>query len=388
MSKIYMYAHGGSGNHGCEAIVRSTVGMLKDKLNKEMVLISAKPQEDKKYGIDKLCNILLDKEPYSKNSLAFLKAYLTLKLTKDYIPMDKMEYKTTFDNIDNGDIALSIGGDNYCYKNVAVYGMMHDMLLKRGARTVLWGCSVEPKLTKDEKIAKDLARYSLICARESISYEALKKVNPNTVLVSDPAFLLNAKECALPEGFKVNNTLGLNLSPMAMDLETSKGIALENYKNLISYIIENTDMQVALIPHVIWAGGDDREPLEKLYDMFKDTGRVVLVEDHSCEEQKYIISKCRFFIGARTHATIAAYSTCVPTLVLGYSIKSRGIARDIFGSEDNYVLPVQNLENSHMLTNAFKWIMGREDEIKKHLVDFMPSYKEKADASKYILELK
>ena len=388
MSKIYMYAHGGSGNHGCEAIVRSTVGMLKDKLNKEMVLISAKPQEDKKYGIDKLCNILLDKEPYSKNSLAFLKAYLTLKLTKDYIPMDKMEYKTTFDNIDNGDIALSIGGDNYCYKNVAVYGMMHDMLLKRGARTVLWGCSVEPKLTKDEKIAKDLARYSLICARESISYEALKKVNPNTVLVSDPAFLLNAKECALPEGFKVNNTLGLNLSPMAMDLETSKGIALENYKNLISYIIENTDMQVALIPHVIWAGGDDREPLKKLYDMFKDTGRVVLVEDHSCEEQKYIISKCRFFIGARTHATIAAYSTCVPTLVLGYSIKSRGIARDIFGSEDNYVLPVQNLENSHMLTNAFKWIMGREDEIKKHLVDFMPSYKEKADASKYILELK
>ena len=30
MSKIFMYAHGGSENHGCEAIVRSTYDMLDD----------------------------------------------------------------------------------------------------------------------------------------------------------------------------------------------------------------------------------------------------------------------------------------------------------------------------------------------------------------------
>ena len=30
MNKIYMYAHGGSGNHGCEAIVRSTLKILND----------------------------------------------------------------------------------------------------------------------------------------------------------------------------------------------------------------------------------------------------------------------------------------------------------------------------------------------------------------------
>ena len=30
MSNIYLYAHGGSGNHGCEAIVRSTLDLLKD----------------------------------------------------------------------------------------------------------------------------------------------------------------------------------------------------------------------------------------------------------------------------------------------------------------------------------------------------------------------
>jgi colanic acid/amylovoran biosynthesis protein len=62
------------------------------------------------------------------------------------------------------------------------------------------------------------------------------------------------------------------------------------------------------------------------------------------------------FVGARTHATIAAYSSCVPTLVVGYSVKARGIARDIFGSEENMVIPVQSLEHEDDLVNAFKYI--------------------------------
>ena len=31
MSRIFLYAHGGSGNHGCEAIVRSTIKILKNQ---------------------------------------------------------------------------------------------------------------------------------------------------------------------------------------------------------------------------------------------------------------------------------------------------------------------------------------------------------------------
>ncbi len=84
------------------------------------------------------------------------------------------------------------------------------------------------------------------------------------------------------------------------------------------------------------------------------------------------------FRGARTHATIAAYSTCVPTLVVGYSVKARGIARDIFGSEDNMVIPVQSLEHEDDLVNAFKYIQENESNIRQHLQNFMPSYIEKA----------
>lgn len=375
MKRIFLYAHGGSGNHGCEAIVRSTINLLGQE---GVTLISSRPEEDTYYGIDKLCNIIKDRSSkLNKKSLAFIKAYLSLKLKGDYIPMDKLWYAESFSNIKKGDIALSIGGDNYCYADVKKYVMLHDMLKDRGAQTVLWGCSVEPDVIANPEIAADLARYDLITARETISYEALKKVNPNTVLVADPAFTMNPEETELPKGFAVGNTVGINLSPMAIERETSKGIAYENFKNLIKHILDNTDMQVALIPHVIWEEGDDRIPLSRLYEEFKETGRVVIVEDHNSCQLKYIISKCRFFVGARTHSTIAAYSNFVPTLVLGYSVKARGIAEDIFGTHENYVVPVQHLKNENDITNAFSYICNNEKQIKDKLMYYTTEWKQK-----------
>ena len=59
------------------------------------------------------------------------------------------------------------------------------------------------------------------------------------------------------------------------------------------------------------------------------------------------------FVGCRTHSTIAAYSTCVPTLVVGYSIKSRGIAKDLFGDYKDLVIPIEDLENGVDLVEKF-----------------------------------
>ena len=95
------------------------------------------------------------------------------------------------------------------------------------------------------------------------------------------------------------------------------------------------------------------------------------------------------FIGARTHATIAAYSSCVPTLVLGYSVKSRGIAKDLFGTEEHYVLPVQNLENADDLAKAFCWMYNNENQVRTYLQEIMPGYIQSAYlAVKAIAELR
>lgn len=367
MKNLFMYAHGGSGNHGCEAIVRSTLGLFRDEDNLHITLISKTPEEDRTYGIDQLCTVIPEQIPYPRCTPSFLSAYLRLKLKNNYVPLDKLNYKKAFDNIRRGDIALSIGGDNYCYADAHCYTMMNDMLLQRGAKTVLWGCSIEPEILKQPAFAKDIARYSLITARESISYEALRNVNPNTVLLRDPAFTLKYPDTALPAGFLDGNMVGINLSPLVIEKETVPGLVMENYQKLIDHILAETNMGVALIPHVVWETGDDRRPLQQLYQKYKHTERVLLIEDQNCMQLKGIISRCRFFIGARTHATIAAYSTGVPTLVVGYSVKARGIARDLFGTEEGYVLPAQSLKTENELLLAFRVLMLKEDSIRQML---------------------
>lgn len=129
---------------------------------------------------------------------------------------------------------------------------------------------------------------------------------------------------------------------------------------------------------MIWERNDDRGPIHALYEEFKETGRVVELSDGSCEELKGDIGRCRFFVGARTHATIAAYSQGVPTLVVGYSVKARGIARDLFGTQEHYVLPVQSLKRPEDLVEGFSWLSSHEREIKSRLEAVMPEYQRQA----------
>lgn len=369
---INLYYHCGSANHGCEAIVRSTAKML----NTQLTLWSTAPNADIAYGVNGIVNVVEDtKRPPTGARLFEFKVHH--KLTgSDYL-YTKFEHEDFFSSIRPGDICFSIGGDNYCYGGKEYLGYYNRLIHEKGGKTVLWGCSFEPS-EMDIATAKDIGRYDLITARESISYEALKAVNPNTVLVADPAFALDSVELPLPESWQPENTIGINVSPLVMQCEKSDGIAYEAYRSLIAHILITTDMTVALIPHVVVETNDDRIPLRNLYEEFSSTGRVLLIKDHNCCELKGYISRCRMFIGARTHATIAAYSTCVPTLILGYSVKSKGIARDIFGTEEHYVLPVQEMRDPDELAGCFDWLSSNEESIRSHLKREMPEYIQRA----------
>ena len=201
---------------------------------------------------------------------------------------------------------------------------------------------------------------------------------PRIVQIPDPAFTLGYVRKKVPDGFWKGNTVGVNVSPLIQKSESVPGITIKCYEELIEWIIEHTDMQIALIPHVVWKSNDDRKPLSELYEKYKSTERLVQIPDGSCEELKGYISQCRFFVGARTHATIAAYSTCVPTLVVGYSVKAAGIAQDLFGSQEHYVLPVQSLKDPQDLVCEFQWLMEQENSIREHLQKKIPDYQEQA----------
>ncbi|MCR5344051.1 MAG: polysaccharide pyruvyl transferase family protein [Butyrivibrio sp.] len=399
--QLLFYMHAGSGNHGCEAIADATLEALTEECRNENyippVIITNNKEQDMKYGLgDRVskgqCSIIEERH-IAEDLIPHVMYYAYRKVTGDAVSFLRYQFKDVLKKASQykNPIAVSIGGDNYCYPEmVNDLKLAHEAFLEKGMSSILMGCSVEPDTVKDLK--DDLLKFDLITVRESISYKGMIDggiPEDKVKLCPDPAFMLPVKKGSLPQGFVKGNTIGLNVSPMVQGKEASPGITMENYRNLIRHILNDIEgSKVLLVPHVVWKSNDDRQPLTKLYEEFKDTGKVILAEDASAEELKGLISECRFFIGARTHSTIAAYSTCVPTLVLGYSVKSRGIATDLFGTDENYVVPVQKLTSDKDLVEAFDFILKNEDGIRERLQEIMPEYsKRAADNARYIKEL-
>lgn len=378
--KYVLYMHGGSGNHGCEAIVRTTAKLLGGPEN--VKLWSLAKQEDVRYGAAEGVEEIVLSEQLKKFSPGYFEAQLRRRLLGQQDANMKVFLRQQF----RDNVAVSVGGDNYCYPWSAKQAVELNREIRKHCRaTVLWGCSVDPEAVTPE-VREDLAKYDLITAREAISYELLKAINPNTVLVADPAFTLARRDLPLPEGFAEHHTVGINVSPLIMKYGTEGQLILENYEHLIRHILENTQMHVCLIPHVVWEQNDDREPCRALFEKFRDSGRVCMAPDCNATELKGFIARCRFLVAARTHASIAGYSSCVPTLVLGYSVKSRGIARDLFGTEKVYVLPVQALKSGHDLAEAFRRMAQQEHEIRTALEEVMPRYRQRAEDAVRIMK--
>ena len=375
--KVALYAHAGSGNHGCEALANTICKLVKRPVR----LVTNSVAEDEKYSLKGMCEIVPEKN-VAHNKLIHIAYYGWRMVTKDKESFLRYRFKNILGK-NSCKWNISIGGDNYCY-DIMIKDLIlaNSMLNRNGGKTILLGCSIEPELLDREDIKKDMKQYAAVFARESITYEALKKAGvENLYLYPDSAFTLDTKKLPLPDGFLEGNTVGINISPMIVENEKEAGITMKNYRALIQYILDNTDMSVALIPHVVWDRNNDRKTIEQLYQYFKEEKRVVKLNDHSCEELKGYIARCRFFIGARTHATIAAYSSQVPTLVVGYSVKAKGIAKDLFGTYENYVVPVQCLETEEQLLAAFRWMYEREETFKKELAKVMPEYIKKAEAA-------
>lgn len=370
MNKSFLlYGHGGSYNHGAEAIVKSTVDVIKKRYPDSKVILSTHfKEQDIEFSmpVNEYCQRDMKYVELDKNSLRKGN-------------FDSLIYKPTLEQINGNTVCLSVGGDNYCYDNWRKWKAIHERAIQTGARSILWSCSIEPAMIDDEMLDV-LKSHHLITARESITYNALKDRGLDNIrLCSDVAFLLEPKEYTLPENFLIGNTVGINISPLIVRREKTEGIVVKNVEKLINLVINKTDMNIALIPHVLMPMDNDLEILEEIYNKIENKKRICFVNKNiSAAEYKYIISNCRLGVFARTHASIAAYSTFVPTMVIGYSVKSKGIGKDL-GLED-FVLPIDKLHNDYCMISIFEELINNEQNIKKILADQMPSYKERAMA--------
>ena len=374
--RFFFPSHFDGGNRGCEAISKATAIILSEPKDR-LVALCGNVVLDSQLGLGKY--VSLKKEvPLRLFDRIRNKLIRVFHLPYELVQYD--QYTRFLDRMKMGDVMISTGGDLLCYNN-SIVSRTNDYASSLGFKTILWGCSMGPENLTEEK-ESTLRKFSLIYARESLSYNFFLSLGlKNVCLFPDPAFVLKPELCGMPDLFTHSEVIGINLSSFSLGGYTLDSPFGHEVIRLVEYILEETKYSILLVPHVVWDSPkthqDDRIVSALIKERFSSQTRISILDINNLNycQIRYVISKCKFFIGSRTHAVISAYSTCVPTIALSYSIKSKGIAKDLG-------LPIELIVNSNsgekgVLINSVKFLFTHEEEIRQQLETVMPEYSQR-----------
>jgi len=151
-----------------------------------------------------------------------------------------------------------------------------------------------------------------------------------------------------PAAFEIRRpgTIGVNINALmyhggygGRDLFSLKLDYRSFVDQLIQQLLDHTQANIVLIPHVFAPAGDpesDNEISAQVCLRFAATagGRLgSLVGEYDQHELKAIIGTLDFFIGSRMHSCIAALSQGIPCVGVAYSMKFAGVFETV-GVED------------------------------------------------------
>ncbi|MFC5701782.1 polysaccharide pyruvyl transferase family protein [Cohnella faecalis] len=374
MPKFVISGVSGFRNRGVNALVATTVEGIKtiDPAAK-ITIISDTSDYDVLHGKKLTARFLQDVFRTRRGKLVRKVSLVSKKLANRL----SSSFIEAMDAVEDTDIVIASGGDIFS----SDYGDQKDFLIplkiaqKAGKKVVFMGHSIGPFKTRQEAdMWLEVANKSvLITVRESLSYQYVCQqlgVPENKVfLTADSAFVL-----ALPEQAQIGRLAsfyGIDSGKPLVALSVSQGIIkfsgadaashFEVWKKIISTLLNDLGAQVLLVPHVQEraAFNDDRIIQSALVKEFDYDDRIKLVSgDHNASELKGLISLADLVIAERMHAGIAGLSSGVPTALIGYSVKARGVIHDIFGEmaeELELLVSVQDLVNG---TSTEKWLKG------------------------------
>ena len=236
-----------------------------------------------------------------------------------------------------------------------------------------------------------LNRVSLVTAREEITHAYLQDIGidvPPRHLTADIAFLL---EPAGPEkvsailaaegldgtdrplvGVVISRLMGHRFSPS--DPESFEDMMAA----IADHMVERQGAFVVLAAHVTGPGKrrDDRLMAKAVYRKMRRRDHAGVIEkDYRPEELKGLFGRFELLLGQRMHANIASLSMGVPTLALGYSLKTRGIMRMV--GQEQWVCDITGLTLSEV-TARIDAIWGERERVREELKARMAAIRESA----------
>ncbi len=404
MKRFYLTGQRSFGNRGCEAIVRGTTAILKRQFGDiEAWVPSSDIRRDGRQWPDaETHGVRLAPDSYPSHARWWVNLqrlpFPFLKRAGWPFPMPR-DLKETFAKVD---AVLSVGGDNYSldYRLPTPLMGLDRLAMDMGKPVILWGASVGPFEAEPHfvpSIRRHLARMHLIAARESASYDYLRDSLglDNVIRTADPAFLLEPEPVNLKPFWPEDpgaGVLGLNISPLLARRRGSGEDLRREAARFIQNVVQKHHLGVLLVPHVIpLDGSGNNNDAVYLKGLLQGPGppdkRIGLMDSRlNAAQIKHVIGHCRYFIGGRTHSTIAALSGGVPTVSIAYSVKAKGINRDIFGHLD-YVLETSTL-GAASLGAMLNRLISEESNIKERLRTRMPEVRQEARmAARRVAEL-
>jgi colanic acid/amylovoran biosynthesis protein len=375
-----IYGIDGLYNYGCEAIIRGMVFILRSISPKcRIIYYSRRAEEDRKQVADIDIDVVQISRNLTLTDRAVNKVFRTLQIMHR-VPLDN--YKMM---CDTAEVIISVGGDIYTipvyhrvnekygyYSNLVQFG---EYVKKRNKKLVIFGASIGP--FGDYEKAKQyffnhLKKVDLIVCREknTMEYLAVNGIKRNLVFYPDPAFFVTGKP--IGQESSKRGYIGINLSPLSLR-EMFGGVSVkqkERLASLISRIAEVTSKNILLIPHVLSPVTQNDNDLSLLIEIYNLLGseaksRIQLIDDASGFIQtKLYLRQCDIVIAARMHCAINAICESIPTILVSYSEKSKGIAKYVYGN-DNWVLPLDKLETD--LLDRINLMIEQRDQLHDYL---------------------
>lgn len=395
MKKFYFAGHNNFGNRGCEALVRSTVLMLTEKFGpSEFLVPSYDAAADGRQWVDHADHGVrfVDVPVYPSNIKVWGRAVRSVGALKSL-------WKPSFNvpvayrrMVLECDATVMIGGDvitlDYGLGPLLWHRAFAEDFFKEEQPTVLWAASVGP-FTKEPVIEKHMADFlnklHLVSIREAITLKYLQGIGVSTNLqaVCDPAFVMQPQPVAADDiGFDLNaGFLGVNVSPLIAKWRAAgedPAVLQREVADFIRAAKRKYGFDSLLIPHVgplnagIESDNDDHRYMQSVAQLAQDVpGLKLLPKTLNAAQLKYVLGQARFFIGARTHATIGAISRGTPTVSIAYSTKARGLNKDLFGHED-YVLSTPDVSCATLMAKL-DLLVEREQNIRSQLREVLPA---------------
>lgn len=384
-----------NGNRGCVALSVSAMALIDELIEKQscdyvFYLPNSGYNDRQKHEIhfkDKIIKYYDIGYPFGINLTNTLQNWCKMLLKNDF---------RSFRIFDNADYILDLGqGDSFA----DIYGELRFKLIDRIhciARKYHRPYCLLPQTIgpfKNERIRKkaikSIEKARLCMARDKQSYDYVLENVPqqkNVAEYIDVAFFLPYETISQDKNYI---HVGINISALlwhgGYTRNNQFGLKCEYQslvEQLINHFLNQPNVKVHLIPHVVGSERSIENDYAVSYDLWREYNNANLILAPLALgpiEIKSYIAGMDFFMGARMHATIGAFSAGVPVVPMAYSRKFNGLFIDTLSyhhiadmktmdNEDIIQIIQEAYDNRDSLTNEIAYQKETTVREKKQLI--------------------